>query len=194
MKRADDDVTTADRILDTAVSLVEIRGFNGFSYADIAKALSIRKPSIHHHFPTKAKLAERMLERYNDRFDALLDRVDAASRDEVDALRIYFAMYGSLLRDRNRMCLCGMMAAEVSTLPAPVRKCIRQFFDRNEEWLSGVLGAGRRTGKLSFRGSPLETARRLLSSLEGALLVARTYDDPRRFDRHVAGLLADLKA
>jgi TetR/AcrR family transcriptional repressor of nem operon len=87
-----------------------------------------------------------------------------------------------------------MMAAEVASLSAPARKCVRQFFDRNEKWLAGVMNAGRRANELAFRGSPLQAARRLLASIEGALLVARAYEDPRRFERHTAGLLADLAA
>jgi TetR/AcrR family transcriptional regulator, transcriptional repressor for nem operon len=187
------DTSTADRILDAAEHLVQTRGFNGFSYADIADVLSIRKPSIHHHFPTKAKLGERMLDRYNRDMETVLARVDAISRGAREALRNYTGLYGRMLRDRNRMCVFGMMAAEVSTMPPAVCKCIRQFFDRNEAWLAQVMGKGRRARELSFRGSPLEAARRLLASLEGAMLVARAYDDPQRFDRHIARMLTDLK-
>ena len=48
--------TTSQKILDIAQSLVVAGGYNGFSYADISDAIGIRKPSIHHHFPTKAEL------------------------------------------------------------------------------------------------------------------------------------------
>jgi TetR/AcrR family transcriptional repressor of nem operon len=188
------DTTTAERILDAAEHLVQTRGFNSFSYADIAAALGIRKPSIHHHFPTKAKLGERMLDRYNRDMESVLERVDATSHSAPAALRNYTGLYERMLRDRNHMCVFGMMAAEVSTLPHPVRKCIRQFFDRNEKWLAGVMGAGRRANEFCFRGSPLQAARRLLASLEGAMLVARAFDDPTRFERHVAGLLAEIRA
>jgi len=44
-------VNTAERILDTAQALAQVRGYNGFSYADISAELAITKPSIHHHFP-----------------------------------------------------------------------------------------------------------------------------------------------
>src|SRR5215211_135610 len=47
---------TADRILDLAERLVQTRGFNGFSYADIASELGLTKASLHYHFPTKAEL------------------------------------------------------------------------------------------------------------------------------------------
>ena len=50
--------TMAERILDTAQALAQVRGYNGFSYADISAELAITKPSIHYHVPSKADLAE----------------------------------------------------------------------------------------------------------------------------------------
>ncbi len=39
---------------------------NGFSYADIAEVVGIRKPSIHHHFPSKADLVRALVAGYQD--------------------------------------------------------------------------------------------------------------------------------
>jgi len=61
---------TAERILDTAQALAQVRGYNGFSYADISAELAITKPSIHYHFPSKAELAEALIARYRQRFAA----------------------------------------------------------------------------------------------------------------------------
>ena len=47
---------TPQRILDVAERLVQTRGFNGFSYADIADALKVTKASLHYHFRGKADL------------------------------------------------------------------------------------------------------------------------------------------
>ena len=49
---------TAERILDVAEALVQSRGFNGFSYADVAEELQITKAGLHYHFPGKAELGE----------------------------------------------------------------------------------------------------------------------------------------
>jgi TetR/AcrR family transcriptional repressor of nem operon len=48
--------------LDIAEQLVQTRGFNGFSYADIAAEIGISKASLHYHFPTKAMLGERLID------------------------------------------------------------------------------------------------------------------------------------
>ena len=68
---------TADRILDTAERLVQTRGFNGFSYADIADTLGVTKASLHYHFGTKAELGHALIARYHDAFARFLDAIDA---------------------------------------------------------------------------------------------------------------------
>jgi TetR/AcrR family transcriptional repressor of nem operon len=72
------------------------------------------------------------------------------------------------------MCLCGMLAAEYATLPAPMQEGLKLFFDANERWLTAVLEDGLRTGTFQFRESANERARVLLGALEGAMLVARS--------------------
>src|SRR5262249_58801784 len=72
-------VSTAERILDTAQALAQVRGYNGFSYADISAELAITKPSIHYHFPSKAQLAEALIARYQRRFAAARQEGDDAA-------------------------------------------------------------------------------------------------------------------
>jgi len=182
---------TPQRILDVAEQLVQTRGFNGFSYADIAQALKVTKASLHYHFPAKADLGARLIERYERNFIAALGRIDAATGDPREKLRRYAAIYEDVLRD-NRMCLCGMLAAEYATLPRPMRDDMRHFFDENEKWLAAVLQHGKKEKKLRFGGSAADAAQMLVGALEGAMMIARSYGDPARFrsvaDRTLAAL------
>lgn len=66
---------TRTALLDSAESLARMRGYNGFSYADLSREVGIRKASIHHHFPTKADLALAVLERYRREFTAGLEQL-----------------------------------------------------------------------------------------------------------------------
>jgi TetR/AcrR family transcriptional regulator, transcriptional repressor for nem operon len=182
---------TPSRILDVAERLVQIRGFNGFSYADVAHELKITKASLHYHFPVKAELGEALIGRYAASFAEALEAIDSHGGDAPAKLEAYAAIYGDVLRDR-RMCLCGMLAAEYDTLPAPMREAIVGFFDQNEAWLTGVLEQGRDEGVLSLDGSPSDEARTIVSGLEGALLIARPYGDMARFETAATRLLAGL--
>ena len=63
---------TRDRILDATQRLIQAQGFSGFSYADVAELIGIRKASIHHHFATKGDLAFALMVRYRERFACAL--------------------------------------------------------------------------------------------------------------------------
>jgi TetR/AcrR family transcriptional regulator, transcriptional repressor for nem operon len=179
--------TTAARILDVAERLVQVRGFNAFSYADIAEVLDIRKASLHHHFATKTALGVALVTRYRRDFLAALESIEANGDRSIEQLEGYIALYRTVLRKR-RMCMCGMLAADVATLPDPMRDGVAEFFRENEKWLTGVLAAGKKRGELRFAGSPAAMAAFFVSSLEGAMLVARGRDEPDHLD-DVAGVL-----
>jgi TetR/AcrR family transcriptional repressor of nem operon len=182
-------VDTATQILDVAERLVQERGFNGFSYADVAKELAITKAALHYHFPGKAELGEALIERYARRFGEALVGVNARDIDAADKLHAYAQLYTEVFSD-DRMCLCGMLAADYATLPEPMRERVVRFFDDNEVWLAHVLDDGRKAGTLHFQGSARGVARTLVGGLEGAMLVARPYGDVKRF-RSAASLLID---
>jgi len=182
---------TAQRILDIAERLVQTRGFNGFSYADIAGALAVTKASLHYHFPTKAELGTRLIARYENGFLEALAGIDRTAQDARQKLARYAKIYGDVLRN-NRMCLCGMLAAEYATLPKPMKDEMRHFFDENERWLVAVLEEGRRTGALRFSGAALDVARALVGGLEGAMMLARSYGEVARFEAVADRLLAEL--
>jgi TetR/AcrR family transcriptional repressor of nem operon len=184
-------VDTAERMLDVAERLVQVRGFNGVSYADVAAELGITKAALHYHFASKAALGEALIHRYTTRFRAALLEIDRQSGDALSKLSAYAAIYLDVLR-QQRMCLCGMLAAEYQTLPPPMRDAVVGFFDINEAWLERVLDEGKAAGTLHPRGSTSNAARVVISTLEGAMLVARLHDDPSRLEAAREQLLAEL--
>jgi TetR/AcrR family transcriptional repressor of nem operon len=182
---------TAQRILDIAEQLVQVRGYNAFSYAHIAAELGITKASLHYHFSGKAELGQALIARYAQRFALALEEIDSKTTPAPAKLAAYAGLYADALRGQ-RMCLCGMLAAEYQTLPEQITNAIVVFFDDNEIWLERVLEQGRTDDTLKFDGSARETARMIISGLEGAMLVARPYGDLRRFQTTATTLLAVL--
>jgi TetR/AcrR family transcriptional repressor of nem operon len=185
------DADTATRILDVAERLAQTRGFNGFSYADIAIELGITKAALHYHFASKANLGQALIGRYAARFGEALAAIDASTTAAPAKLRGYAGLYADVLRNQ-RMCLCGMLAAEYPTLPGAMQASVISFFDQNETWLQHVLEQGRSDGSLHFTGSPRDTARMIISCLEGAMLVTRPYGDIPRFQDAAASLITGL--
>jgi TetR/AcrR family transcriptional regulator, transcriptional repressor for nem operon len=188
LTRSRREANTAERILDVAERLVQVRGFNGFSYADVATELQITKASLHYHFPGKAALGEALIARYAARFTDALANIDARLPDARHKLDAYGSLYTEVLR-KKRMCMCGILAAEYQTLPTPMREAVTRFFDDNEAWLTGVLAQGLADGILSFDGSPSDAAQMIVSGLEGAMLIARTHGGLTRFQSTASRLL-----
>lgn len=182
---------TPTAILDSAERFVQQRGFNGFSYADVAGELGVTKASLHYHFAGKAELGEALLTRYSERFAAALAEIDATVAPAPAKLDAYASLYADVLQGQ-RMCLCGMLAAEYETLPPRMQAVVLRFFDANERWLVGVLETGRRQGTLAFAQPPADAARLIVSALEGAMLVARPFADVGRFETTASTLLKSL--
>ena len=89
MDQKSDSLHTSQLILDIAQRLVQTRGFNAFSYADIARALSVSTASLHYHFASKSDLGVRLIQRYEDSFERTLGVIDlegGRGRGEVTKL------------------------------------------------------------------------------------------------------------
>lgn len=181
---------TEATVLDVAEELVQTRGYNAFSFRDLAERIGIRAASIHYYFPSKADLCRALLVRYRRQFRTALEEIDRGAKDPRRKLKRYAQSFQETLEAGNRMCLCGMLASDVATLPAAVRGELRGFFDDNQAWLARVLTEGRESGKLRFDGAAEAEARLIVSGLEGAMLVARLYEDPTLFRAMTRRLLA----
>jgi len=184
---------TSQQILEIAQRLVQTLGFNAFSYADIAKALRVTNASLHYHFPTKADLGVGLIERYDRRIQETLAGIDRSGAGAAEKIRAYVRIYTDVLRD-DRMCMCGMLAAEFATLPKPMQSALDRYFEQNDRWLAMVLEEGRKKGELKFSGSSAEMAQFLTGSLEGAMMLARSHGGMARFDAATRRLLAELGA
>jgi TetR/AcrR family transcriptional regulator, transcriptional repressor for nem operon len=179
-------------LIDIATGQVRRLGYSAFSYADLADAVGIRKPSIHHHFPTKEDLGVAIVAAYTEHFSEQLDRIDAKTGDMIERLRAYARLYREGLEAR-RGCLCGVLASEVAVLPQQVQAGVRQFFGLNLRWIERVLRDGRSNGSLRDGVEPRVAARMVLAALQGALFLALSLEEPAAFDQTVAGLLRGLR-
>jgi len=167
------------QILDVAEGIVRSRGYNAFSYADVASIVGLSKASLHHHFPTKADLGLELVTRFEENVLDALAEIDNSDADNVTKLREYAAIFEVSLLE-NKMCLCGMLAAEHETLSDEMQNAISVFFERNEAWVAGVLEKGKASGELEFSGTALDQAQLFIASLQGALQIAKSMNSLQR--------------
>jgi len=192
--RSPDTSGTTDQLLDVAQELAQTRGYNAFSYRDLAERVGIRSASIHHHFPAKGDLGRALVARYRDRFSDALRRIGAGTGDAPAKLAAYVDLFRATYEHGGRLCLGGMFAADLPTLPTEVQEQVRGFYADNEAWLTRLLDAGRRASQLHFEGAPRDAAAALLDGLEGALLAARAHGSSARFARASRWLLLSVGA
>jgi TetR/AcrR family transcriptional repressor of nem operon len=179
-------------LLDIAEELIRSRGYNAFSYHDLAHRAGIKTASIHYHFPTKADLAVAVAQRYRLRFAAMLDALAQSKRSRKRVIRDFFGLFDAPKAPDQRICLCGVLAADLLTLPPPVQHEVRKFFQLCESWLATRLKAAHAHGDIHFPTRPLPAAKSIVAGLEGALLAARTFDDASRTRAHTQWLLGML--
>ncbi len=185
---------TYECVLDIAQELLQTRGVNAFSFRDVAERVRIKASSVHYHFPTKTDLCRALIARQRSEVEAALRRIDAEELDPNKKMVRYVSIFSSTLETGNRMCLCGMMAADFRALDPSVVEDLRLAFRDHETWLERVLSDGKKSGVFHFALSVSREARLLLSSLEGAMLVARAFEDLGRFEESARGLLRRLRS
>jgi TetR/AcrR family transcriptional repressor of nem operon len=168
---------TKTRILDSGEVLLLERGFNAFSYQHLAKELGVKPAAIHYHFPSKDDLGTALVARQLRRLRKWRDLPRVADLPPQQQLEALLAVYENHLGHDRRVCLFGSLAADFRTLPAPMQAELRTFNRELTEWLAQVLAVGRATGTLRFVGSPAAKSAQVLTTLAGALQVARVHDE-----------------
>jgi len=165
---------TADRILDAANALLIDRGYSAFSYADIAETVKIRKPSIHHHFPTKAGLIVAVLRRHRARISEGMRMLDDQFANPLERIKNYFRFWEECIEDRTlSFCIGALLGAEMPSLPEEVQAEVRLHFSMLTEWFERTLKAGSKARAIHLEGTVAMEAQRLIAVLHGAMLSAR---------------------
>jgi TetR/AcrR family transcriptional repressor of nem operon len=182
---------TSDNILRCAQTLIIAGGYNGFSYADIAKVIGIRNASIHHHFPSKAMLVQTLVTRYREAAQAGIANLERSVADPLAQLGAYAGFWENCIADpASAFCVCAMLAGEMPILPEEIALEVRAHFRALSAWLASVLERGAQQGRLRLSESPKAEAEMFLATVHGAMLSARAYGDAKMFGAIVKPMLA----
>jgi TetR/AcrR family transcriptional repressor of nem operon len=162
--------TVREQILDHAITLIMLRGYNGFSYRDLSSLVGVKTSSIHYYFPSKD--------------DLVLNAIHAidASLPADAKLNKYGKLFGRTLGNGDQICLCGMLAADIGSLPDNIRQAVQAFFKANESWLAKVLAQGAQEHTLAVNGKPENAARALYAAFQGSVLASRLFHTKARLE------------
>lgn len=187
------DSNTAEKIMDVAQEMVQTRGYHAFSYRDISERIGIKTASIHYYYPAKSDLAKAMLERIRGMFEGGLEGIDANAGNAEDKLRMFAGIFLETYGEDGRLCPFCMMATTQGTIPDSVQDEVRAFWSRGEQWVENTLIEGQKSGELQLPDSAQLIARMMVSSLEGAMVVAKAFDDRTRLESTAEFILSLVK-
>ncbi len=173
--------STQDQILDIAESMLQSRGFNSFSYRDIAETVGIKKASIHYYFPSKADLGVALVRRTNERFQHWADSSKVQQMSPTAQLDAYFENFQKILNSHSKICVNGMLGAEYNSLPEAVRQELKSLYRQQHQWICGLLTRGRNAGVFHENGSIESQAVWIGSAIQGGLQIARTNENTKIF-------------
>ncbi|GAB1575624.1 TetR/AcrR family transcriptional regulator [Bordetella petrii] len=171
--------TIRTQIMQHAQRLIQERGYNGFSYRDLAALIGIKTSSIHYYFPSKENLLLAVVQEYQARWHAAMRDIDPALTADAK-LRAYVDAHRRAFCGTERICLGAALAAEVASLPDCVRQSLQDFYRANEDWLVALLEQGAREGSLRVPGDPRPAARALYAALQGSVVGARLFQNDDR--------------
>lgn len=165
---------TAERILQTAKTLISDRGYSAFSYADISETVHISKASIHHHFPTKASLVVSVLKAHRAALLLGTQSLTQQVKDPLARLEAYVHHWEGCIRNNSEpFCIAALLAAELPSLPEEVRFEVQQHFRELSGWIRDTLEEGVNRKKLELQGTPEDEAQTFMALVHGAMLSAR---------------------
>ncbi len=167
-------------------SLIQSRGYNAISFNDIAEQVGIKKPSIVHHYSSKAVLGQAVVQRYRKGFSqALNDFFENKENTPLDAFNFYCVPYLDFGKEGDKVCLCAALAGEFMALPKSMQKEVQAFFESHTQWLESILNAGIESADFSFDEEPVEMAQLILDSLQGSLIVKRSTGNAEHIENAV---------
>ncbi len=183
------DLSTRDRLIETARDLFLLNGYNATGIAEIVERAGVRPGSLYYFFPTKEDLLLAVLEWYHANiYEGLLQPIWERIDDPIE--RIFGLLDGYrqmlLLTAFDQGCPIGNLALEIGNTHPRARELMvvnfRQWADRVSECLLASKG------KLP-RGIDVDgLASHVLVVMEGAVMLARTYRSIEPFDQSLAYL------
>jgi TetR/AcrR family transcriptional regulator, transcriptional repressor for nem operon len=164
---------THDRIVRTAAAAIRKHGFEGISVADLMEEAGLTHGGFYAHFASRdAMLAEALDEAANDSLGRLSKAADGAKPEEALDTTVDYYLSDHHVATPERGCTLAALGSETTRQSPEIRRVatrrVRELADLIERQMSGW-------GKTARH----EDALGVMSTIVGALLIARVVDEPR---------------
>jgi len=182
-------MSTRSDIVAVSDTLIREKGYNAFSYADLAKTLGIRNASIHYYFPTKTDLAIAVIDRQLEKLNELISSV--TDSDPLTQLEAYLSIY-THTREEGSVCIVGSLASDLYSIDERISNHLRTLVDEILLWVAGILERGQDSGVFHFTGSPRSRALLVVTNMLASLQLVRLTDNKNDFETIKEAVLKEL--
>jgi TetR/AcrR family transcriptional repressor of nem operon len=185
---------TRQRILELAAPVFNRQGYAGASLRDLIGATGLEKGGIYNHFGSKEQLALEAYDYAMSRVSERLARSQDGATDAIDSLTRMILAFAVNARRPSVDGGCPMMntAIEADDTNSELRDRARASMTLWHRLVGRIVKDGKAEGTLAADLDPYALASTITASLEGALMLARLYDDPTHMDRVVDHLVAHV--
>jgi TetR/AcrR family transcriptional repressor of nem operon len=175
-----------EKILTEGLQVVHAHGFANASVRDIVQAAGVPQGSFTNHFVSKEAFGLEVIDLYFSRSQAVIG--DTLRNDALPPLQ-RLAEY--IDRSRNRLnqqsmrngCLLGNFTAEATDHSEAIRAKLLKIFAELGDAIAYCLKAAVKTGELRQDFECEQVAAFIVSSLQGANLLAKAERSPEPVDR-----------
>lgn len=166
-----------EKIIEIATQLILEKGDLGWSYADIADCIKIRKASIHYYFPKKENLLEAVTEKYIDDCIVSLKEKFNICETPTEKINSIFEMYRLGFCNPRKICLCLSLSQETKRMSPFVIQKIKNYFQYLHQILVEIIIEGQEKNIFKKSLDPNHMASLIECSLQGLLIISQ-YDFP----------------
>jgi TetR/AcrR family transcriptional repressor of lmrAB and yxaGH operons len=158
-------------------------GFHGTTLAELARATSLSKASLYHHFPGgKQEMAATMIRTTIEDFQRLAWRHLQSKKKPTERLLAFIDGFAIYCKDGHRPCLLAILGQH--GMPSHTNTNLDQLIHAQfADWQTQLSLVYAELGCKPKKSGRL--ANQLLAELYGALLIAKMHNEPRLFSRHM---------
>jgi TetR/AcrR family transcriptional regulator, transcriptional repressor for nem operon len=175
-----------ERIIDVASRMFREKGFDGVGVAELMKAAGLTHGGFYGHFGSKddlvAEAANRAFDRSGEHWCSIIEE----SKEPFSALVDRY-LADSKLSKPETACMFAVLAPEAARRGRPVRKVFADGFRALTDIIAKLIPS---QSKARARGTSIA----IFSELVGALVLARSVDDPQLAREILQLVKSDLKA
>jgi TetR/AcrR family transcriptional regulator, transcriptional repressor for nem operon len=189
---------TKKMILEEAIHLFNTTGYQNTSFKDITMRTGIKKGGIYNHFANKEQLALEAFDLATDKIRQRSQEMLQGQKHTLERIKRVVAIFQSMIDDPPLDGGCPILNASVEaddTNPLLLDRA-RSAMDEWREYIICNVEKGQARAEIKHDVNPQALATIVLSSIEGAIMMSKLYDDNNHLHEtanHLNQYLEDLR-